>query len=171
LQADAMPGCELRGDVLAFAGLRVRLQRIGLDHWRAGSTLRSWGAAPLYRDGDALLAPCAADEALWLGAWLDDDEAATAASIELTSTATGHTALLALPGFQVAGLADPHGRQHPITLPAEHPALDLRLRLRAGPAQADCRLRLCTPQAWSAAAGRPAPEALTGPPPLPPRLG
>ncbi len=180
-----MPRWALHGDLLAFAGLRLRLQRIGLDHWRAGATLRSWGAAPLHAAGDQLLAPCGTGEALWIGAWLDDEASANAsadahadapadARIDATEPATGRSATLVVPpGYQISGLADAAGQLYPLTLAAHGEAVDLRLHLRAGQAQAQahCLRRLCAPQAWAAAAGRPAPEPLAGPPPPPPRLG
>ncbi len=167
-----MPRWALHGDLLAFAGLRLRLQRIGLDHWRAGATLRSWGAAPLHAAGERLLAPCGPAETLWIGAWLDDEAGAAEARIDVTEPATGHTATLVLPpGYQIGGLADAPGQLHPLTLAAHGAAVDLRLHLRAGQARAECLLRLCAPQAWAAATGRPAPAPLTGPPPPPPRLG
>ena len=75
---------------MIFESLRVRLHRIGRSHWRAASVLRSWGAVPLHQDGDALHVPCADDEALWLGAWLDDDESVTA-SVALNNPASGRS--------------------------------------------------------------------------------
>ena len=57
------------GDALDGCGLRIAVQRLAASGWRPTGVLRSWGLAPLYRDGDALCVPCADDEVLWLGAW------------------------------------------------------------------------------------------------------
>ncbi len=163
----AMAVWRLLGDVVILESLRLRLHRIGRVHWRAAGVLRSWGAVPLHRDADTLHAPCSHDEALWLGAWLDDDEAIVA-NLELADASTGHSAVIMPPNtFQLAGLAAPHGTRHPIVQTDAR----LSIKLRCGPAACAMALRLHAPAAWAGLSGRPAPEALTGPPPPPPRLG
>ena len=162
-----MSAWRLQGDVVIFESLRLRLHRIGRLHWRATGVLRSWSAAPLHREGEVLHTPCADDEALWLGAWLDDDEAVVA-SVTLTDSASGLAAGITLPGsFQIAGLYGPDGARQPLV----RADAALSLKLRCGPANAAAAVLLHTPADWAALAGRPAPNALTGPPPLPPRLG
>ena len=162
-----MAAWRLQGDVVIFECLRLRLHCIGRSHWRAAGVLRSWGAVPLHRAGDALHAPCADDEALWLGAWLDDDETVTA-SVALTDPASGRNAAITPPdSFQIAGLSGPDGVRHPLAQ-ADAP---LSLNLRCGPATTAASLLLHSPSAWAAISGRPVPDALAGPPPLPPRLG
>lgn len=161
-----MSAWQLQGDVVIFDRLRLRLHRIGRSHWRAAGVLRSWGAVPLHRGGDTLHAPCADDDALWLGAWLDDET--VAASVALTATASGRSAAITPPGsFQIAGLSGSDGARHPLV----RADATLTMKLRCGPASADVALLLHTPADWAALARRPAPDALTGPPPLPPRLG
>ncbi|CAA2105340.1 hypothetical protein [Variovorax paradoxus] len=161
-----MTAWRLQGDMVVLEGLRLRLHRIGRSHWRASGSLRSWGAVPLHRVGNALHAPCAPDEALWLGAWLDDDDAA--GDLRLSETASGRAAGIVLPdAFQLTALAGANGTPHPIELAAP----DLSMTLACGPAHADIALTLHAPGDWAALSGRPAPRALAGPPPLPPRLG
>lgn len=65
----------VEGDVIVLGALHVTVERIAASHWRADARLRSWGQAPLQPEHDAVLVPCAADECLWLGAWLEDDTA------------------------------------------------------------------------------------------------
>lgn len=162
-----MAGWRLLGDLVIFESLRLRLHRIDRSHWRASGVLRSWGAVALHRDGEALHAPCADDEALWLGAWLDDDETVMA-SVTLTDSASGYSAAITPPGsFQIAGLFGPDGARKPLVR-ADNA---LSLKLRCGLASAAAALLLHTPGDWAVLAGRPAPDDLTGPPPLPPRLG
>lgn len=161
-----MSAWQLQGDVVIFECLRLRLHRICRSYWRAAGVLRSWSAVPLHRDGEALHVPCAEDEALWLGAWLDDET--VTASVVLSDPALGRSATITPPGsFQIAGLSGPDGALHPL-LRTDAP---LSMILRCGQASADAALLLHTPADWAAFARRPAPDALTGPPPLPPRLG
>lgn len=161
-----MSAWRLQGDVVIFDSLRLRLQRMGRSHWRAQSVLRSWSAVPLHCDGDVLHAPCADDEALWLGAWLDDET--PTASVALSAMASGRSAAITLPGgFQITGLAGADGATHPLGR-ADDP---VQMKLHCGFANATASLRLHAPSEWAALAGRPPPDALTGPPPLPPRLG
>lgn len=158
---------QLLDDLVIFEGLRLRLHRIARSHWRANDVLRSWGAVPLHREGDALHAPCADDEALWLGAWLADDMTAIA-SVALTDAESGFGTTITPPGsFQIAGLYGPDGASHPI----EGANTTLSLKLRCGLANGAASLLLDKPSDWAVLAGRPAPENLSGPPPLPPRLG
>lgn len=161
-----MAGWRLQGDVVVFEDLRLRLHRLGLSHWDAAGVARSWDSVPLHREGDTLHAPCASGEALWLGAWLEDDRAE--AGVELVHPASGRSARIVLPAaFQIAGLAGPDGLRHPL-VQADDP---LSMKLRWGAHRTALALRLHVPTDWSARSGRPAPVALTGPPPLPPRLG
>ena len=163
-----MTAWRLQGDVVIFDSLRLRLHRIGRSHWRSSGVLRSWGAVALHRDGDALHAPCADDEALWLGAWLDD-EGSVKASVTLTDPVAGRSAAITPPtSFQIAGLTGADGARHPLVRVDTAP---LSMQMRCGPAHAAAALRLHLPADWAALAGQPAPAALTGPPPLPPRLG
>lgn len=160
-----MPAWRLQRDMLIFSGLRMRLHRIGLTHWQAGARLRSWGVAPLHRHGDSLSVPCASGEALWLGAWLDDD--AGAATLRLSDDLGTQTAEMALPhDFQLTGLRDADGSVRPLAQPPRQ----LRLEVLGVGAEISLTLDLQTPTAWAHLAGRTAPPALTGPPPLPPRL-
>jgi hypothetical protein len=161
-----MPAWRLDNDVVTLAGLRLRLHRIGLAHWRGGSTLRSWGAAPLYADGDALHAPCAAGEALWLGAWLEDE--ASGAHVRLADGASNGAADIALPGeFQIGALLDGKGAAQPIVAATRA----LALELAANGTRATLALHVHEPTKWAALARRAPPARLHGPPPLPPRLG
>lgn len=147
-------------------GLRLRLHRIGLSHWRPGQTLRSWGVAPLHGESDVLHAPCGPGEALWLGAWLEEGTAG--GSVRLTHPASGRTAAISLPGaFQIGTLLDAQSAAHPLAA-AEGP---LQLELASGGKRSEAVLQLHDFAAWSAVSGRPAPAPLAGPPPLPPRLG
>lgn len=156
----------LDGDALDGAGLRVALQRIGLALWQPQGVLRSWGLAPLHREGEVLCVPCADDEALWLGAWpepaggrgtvtLQEGPAAAGSSIELPK----QQAITALAG----GL--------PISRPSSTRRRELRLEMAApGQDPLSLVLALLDPADWSALAGR-AWAPLAGPPPRPPRLG
>lgn len=149
--------------------IRLRLHRIGLAHWRPQTRLRSWGVAPLHRVDDTLLAPCGPGEALWLGAWPDDDQASATARLQDTALPAG--AEIALPAeFQLTGLHDGTGRATPLTLAAGQPRRALRLELD-GASPCTLQLALLPPAAWSRSAGRSAPGPLAGPPPPPPRLG
>ena len=69
----AAPAWCLDGDVIVLGALRVTVERMAASHWRPDARLRSWGPAPMQRDHDAVLVPCATDECLWLGTWLEDD--------------------------------------------------------------------------------------------------
>ncbi|RCW70162.1 hypothetical protein [Pseudorhodoferax soli] len=162
---NSLSSSDLQRDLLVFMGLRMRVHRIGLAHWQAGARLRSWGVVPLHRNGDELLAPCGAREALWLGFWQDEEDG-PGATVELHDRARGASASIVLPPeFQLTALRGADGTAHPIAPPAAHYAL----ALSTGGAQCLLSLQLQPPREWAQAAGRAAPPALTGPPPLPPR--
>jgi hypothetical protein len=166
----SLPAWHLDRDLVVFEGLRLRVHRIALAHWSAAATLRSWGAATLHREGDVLHVPCADGEALWIGVWLDDE--LPAASVRVTAPASGYLAAIQVPEkFQIASLKGPDGSDRPIARPVASDRLDLVLDLQCGPLGVPIALSLRTPEAWATCSGRPAPDALTGPPPLPPRLG
>ena len=62
----AAPGWCLDGDVIVLGALRVTVERMAASHWRPDARLRSWGPAPLRRENDAVLLPCAvADLERW----------------------------------------------------------------------------------------------------------
>lgn len=157
---------QVDADALDGGGLRIAVQRLAASHWRPGVVLRSWGLAPLYRDDDALCVPCADDEALWLGAW--PEPAGSAGELSLRDPVSGLGAHISVPAQQ--SITSLGGRQ-PIARPRglEIHALQLGLTPSAGDSLT-IRLVLMTPAAWSARSDR-AWAALTGPPPLPPRLG
>ncbi len=161
---------KLDNDLVSFENLRLRVHRIGLSHWRAGVRLRSWGVAPLHRVGDALHMPCANDEALWLGAWMDDDTASAGLRLSDKDGAC-HSAIIVPPAFQITGMHDQDGLELPLTRMDNKARRDLVLHLQCSQADATIQLTLCTPAAWASRALRPEPDPLTGPPPLPPRLG
>lgn len=165
-----MPVWHLKDDLVSFLGLRLRMHRIGLSHWCAGARLRSWGVAPLHRDGDALQLPCADDEALWLGAWMDDDAASAGLRLSDKSGAW-QTAITVPPGFQITGLHDQNGSEHPLALVGYGAQRNLVLRVQCRQADATIHMTLYAPDRWSSLAKRSAPAPLAGPPPLPPRLG
>lgn len=173
--ASSTPEALLQRELLVFQGLRMRVHRIGLSHWQAGARLRSWGVAPLHREGDQLMAPCSAQEALWLGFWQDDENGpgaevslhADVHSAPATPDASHASATLVLPpDFQLTTLRSSGGAAHAIT-----PATACQLELRLSTAGARCTLALLLqpPTEWAQATGRPAPATLSGPPPLPPR--
>jgi hypothetical protein len=156
----------LQRELLVFQGLRMRVHRIGLAHWQAGARLRSWGVAPLHRAGERLCVPCGDGEALWLGFWQDAEDGPGAA-VELHDRARGSAARIALPpDFQLTALQAADGTAQPI---APAPAQALELQLATAGAQCRFALELLAPADWARAAGRAAPAALSGPPPLPPR--
>lgn len=151
-------------DLLVFHALRMRFHRIGLLHWKAGTRLRSWEAAPLHACGPQLLVPCDDDEALWLGAWTGDD--ATPCGLALQRDGWDAAAQIALPAeFQLTALYGAAGSPSPVTAGSFH------LRLQCGRATQVIALRVLAPGAWADGSGRPRPPPLDGPPPLPPRLG
>lgn len=161
------------GDVLKLGSLHLAVQRIGRSHWSAGLPLRSWGPSPLHLEGEVLRLPCAADGALWLGAWLEPDDAPVpAVSVALHDPARGAMARIVLPAqTQLATLSGPRGPQ-PIARDPQHPEASAHvLEVQVGDAMARLTIVLEDPLAWAAHAGRAPPPPLRGPPPLPPRLG
>lgn len=185
-------GWRVEDDVIVLGALRVTVERIAASHWRADERLRSWGQAPLQPGHDAVLVPCAADECLWLGAWLEDvtlerpaavpppspaPEPATSvasgqARITLHDPTGGGCAVAALPAaYQLATLRSAHDAPAPLRLAPEETSRRLRLELECGPARTALELVLLPPAAWAACAHRPPPAPLVAPPPLPPRLG
>lgn len=160
----------LQDDMVSFSNLRLRVHRIGLSHWHTGARLRSWGVAPLHRDGDTLRIPCADNEAQWLGIWLDDSGASAWVRLE-DPLGPWQTTITLPPGFQITGLHTQDGREHPLVLAADGAPLNLVFTLLSSDGDATIPLRMCNSHDWARMAGRPAPAALTGPPPLSPRLG
>ena len=184
----------LDGDVIVLGALRVTAQRIAASHWRPDGRLRSWGQAPMQRENDAVLVPCAADECLWLGAWLEDDSMADTiggpvegpmadpvadpmaggphARIVVRDPACGARAVAALPEtYQLGALCSAHAPPAPLQLAPADTSRRLRLELECGAARAAFDLILLPPAAWAAHAQRAPPAPLDAPPPLPPRLG
>ena len=173
----------LEHEVLIAGALRVAVQRIGITHWRPAGRLRSWGLAPLHREGNAVFVPCADTEALWLGAWLE--EGADAARVELGRQTGGARASVTLPpDGQLSALDDAVQGPQPLTLAAsishrarQRGALELRLELRlelnpdSSPSTAALEFVLLTPDNWASRSGRTPTAPRTTPPPRPPRLG
>lgn len=160
-------------DRLSIAGLCMALQRIGLSHWSAEPVLRSWAIAPILVAGDRVAAPCDLDEAIWIGFWLDGD--AETATLSVTDEMSGMSACKRCPeSFQLAALSN--GSPQPIFRGPDQTmrafAVQVAVTDRSGNVvREEFRLCLLEPQAWAKESGRPAPPALSGPPPLPPRLG
>lgn len=164
-----MDAWQLDHDVVSLGPLRLAVQRIARSHWKPDGALRSWGLAPLHREGEALLVPCAADEALWIGAWLEEE--AARATVHVGDPASGASATAELPGeFQLARLRGAATGVAPLALP-DGGRRSLRLELDSVSARAPVELLLLDPAAWAARAGRTAPAPLDQPPPLPPLLG
>jgi hypothetical protein len=160
---------QLDHDVVALGPLRLAVQRIASSHWKPSGALRSWGLAPLHREGQALLVPCGTDETLWLGAWLEDD--APGATLRVTDPATGASATADLPrDFQLGSLRGPDGTQLPLSLPGGG-CRSLRLELGQDRIRTAMELVVLGPAAWASRTGRTAPAPLDQPPPLPPLLG
>jgi hypothetical protein len=159
----------LERDIITLGPLRVALQRIAVTHWQPAGALRSWGLVPLHRDDDRLLAPAYADEALWIGAWLED--AATQAELRVIDPLSGVRAELELPrDYQLAALPGPDGDPQPVAR-ATATERSLRIQLACGTDRAEFDLVLLEPEDWSARSGQPPTVPLSGPPPPPPRLG
>lgn len=189
----AAPEWCLDGDVIVLGALRVTVERIAASHWRPDGRLRSWGQAPMQRERDVVLVPCAPDECLWLGAWVEDDamaepiggpaEGAMAASVAapmaggpparivIRDPASGAYAVAALPEtYQLGALCSAHAPPAPLHLAPADASRPLRLELECGAARAAFDLILLPPAAWAAHAHRAPPAPLDAPPPLPPRL-
>jgi hypothetical protein len=165
-----MAAWRLDHDVVVLGPVRMVVQRIAISHWRATGTLRSWGVAPLHRAGDGLFAPCAAGEAVWIGAWLDEES--SAAQIHVSDVISGKSATGELPrDYQIAALSGEGGAPEPLTLSAGRDRRAFDLEIRCDQDSADVELTLLTPATWAALAGRGPPYPLDQPPPLPPLLG
>ena len=135
--------------------------------------MRSWAIAPILVAGDRVAAPCVLDEAIWIGFWLDGD--AESATVSVMDKMSGMRACKRCPeSFQLAALSN--GSPQPICRGPSQAvrvfAVEVAVTGRSGDVLRE-RFRLCLlePQAWAKESGRPAPSGLTGPPPLPPRLG
>ena len=168
----------LDGDVIVLGDLRVTVARIAASHWQPDGRLRSWGQAPMQRENDAVLLPCASDECLWLGAWLEDRpadgpaEAPTPARIAVRDPASGGSAVAALPdAYQLGALRGDRAPPEPLHLAVHQASRRLALELECGAVRAAFDLVLLPPTAWAARAHRAPPLPLDAPPPLPPRLG
>ena len=165
----------LEHDVLVAGALRVAVQRIGIGYWQPGIRLRSWGLAPLHREGDTICVPCGAGEALWIGAWLEDG--VDAAHVRLRDPSTGGSGSIALPpDGQLTALAEPSRPPRPVmlTAPTSHAMVQpmkLELGLESAGSDAELELLLMTPDEWAARAARTPAAPRVAPPPLPPRLG
>lgn len=160
----------LGDDLVSLGPLRVAVQRIGLSHWHAPGRLRSWGLAPLHCEADAVLVPCADAEALWLGAWTEDEDVPGSARVR--DTQTNQSGALELPrDYQLTALASAGAPAEPLSLPPGAEWRTLLLDVLVGTASASLRLMLLPPAAWAARSGRAPPPPLGAPPPLPPRLG
>lgn len=160
---------QLKHDVVALGPLRLGVQRIATSHWKPTGTLRSWGLVPLHKEADALLAPCAPAEALWLGVWLEDSEGP--ASVSLTDPMSGYRGFATLPGdFQIGVLHRNGSPDRSISLLTGN-SYRLRLELISSEKHAVVSLLLVKPSEWSNRSGRDAPQPLGTPPPRPPLLG
>lgn len=160
----------VESDVLAAGDLRITVQRIALDQVREPGTLRSWGLAPLHRDGDEVLVPCAPGEALWIGAWME--ESSSIGRARVTDPVSGHSGTLALPrDYQLALLRHEGSEPEPLALSAGATQRTLALELATDTVAAILTLSLLVPAAWAERSGREPPAPLGGPPPFPPRLG
>jgi hypothetical protein len=163
----------VENDRLSIAGLCMVLQRTSLSHWSAEKVLRSWAIAPILVTGDRVAAPCATDEAIWIGFWLDGD--AESGTVSVTDKLSGRQAYKRWPeSFQLSALSN--DSPQPIRLSPNQPMREFEVEVAVTGRSGDVirelfQLCLLEPQAWSKESGRPAPPGLTGPPPLPPRLG
>ncbi len=164
----------LDGDVIVLGELRVSVQRVGNSHWQPDGRLRSWGQVPMHRDDDTVLLPCAADESLWLGAWLEDDpmQCPSPVTIAVRDLASGASAVAVLPDdYQIGALLSESSTPEPLQIPASSAQRRLALEFGYGTTRAALEFVLLPPTTWSARAGRPPPPPAVTPPPLPPRLG
>ncbi len=191
----------VEGDVIVLGALHVSVERIAASHWRADERLRSWGQAPLQAEQDTVLVPCAADECLWLGAWLEEDTQADPAADAVAPPSPADPpprapapalATAAAPDPGRITLRDPIGGERAVAaLPAAYQlgtlrnAHDAPAPLRLAPADTSRRLRLeleCGPARAAlelvllpppawAARAHRPPPAPLAAPPLPPRLG
>lgn len=161
-------------DVVIVRGVRLALQRIGIAHWQPGVRLRSWGSVPLHREGNVILAPCGADEALWLGAWLEGTDAS--AVVRLRDLAGGSSSIALPAGEQLTALPDSQGVLQPLTrgaasTPTSAGRLALEVETSSDTGPTEIGLVLLATADWANRARRTPPPLRSGPPPLPPRLG
>lgn len=164
-----MDAWQLDHDVVSLGPLRLAVQRIASSHWQPSGALRSWGLAPLQREGQALLVPCGAEEALWIGAWLEEERAR--AAVRVADPASGASATADLPGeFQLTSLRSAGAGVTPIALP-DGGQRSLQVEIDCEGRRAALELMLLEPAAWAARTGRAVPAPLDQPPPLPPLLG
>lgn len=161
----------LSDDTLAFGPLRLAVQRIPMSHWRAEGKLRSWGPAPLFRKGNDLFAPCAGNEAVWLGAWLEDSSGT--ALVQVQDPVSGNRAEIKLPDdYQISALhCDEPRSVDSLTIGDRLGGRAYRMVIHVSDAVISMDLNLLPPGAWSRLAQRSAPDPLDKPPPLPPLLG
>lgn len=150
-------------------GLVVVVQRFGLEDWRAGARLRSWGVAPLHREGDDVLVPCEPHEALWLGLTCED-ETPCSGQASLNDVLTGAEGTTQIPDDYQLGHLSTADVTEPIRLAPGHTERRLRLEFGSEPDRVSVELVLLRPQAWCDRSGREPPPALERPP-LPPLLG
>jgi len=161
----------LNDDVVAFGNLRLAVQRIAMSHWNGEYRLRSWGVAPLYRDGDALCVTCAPDEALWIGAWLEDES--NAAVVKVYDVISGTSGEINLPGaYQLSAMeAEIGGSKEPLAIPSESGSRTYRLDISLPNSRVSIDLMLLPSATWAELSGRDPPDPLDEPPPHPPLLG
>jgi hypothetical protein len=158
----------LDDDVLSFSGVKLVVQRLGLEAWQAHGGLRSWDIAPLHREGGELLVPCSEHEALWLGITCDDGVAGV---VSFTDELSGGVGGLTLPDDYQLGSLVRAGEAKPIRLEPNEVERRLRLDVRLEHQRSLTLIfKLVTPQAWSARSRRAPPGSLERPP-LPPLLG
>lgn len=166
-------GWSVAREVLAIGGVRLALQRIGIDHWRPDARLRSWGIAPLHPiDSTAVAAPCWPEEALWLGAWGEEPDVLAVVSLRTADASTPAARMEVPAGSAITALPDAGGSAHPIAwMGSEAEELAFTLSVEYAGATTSLDLILLRPDAWEQHSGRPAPPPRLQPPPLPPRLG
>ncbi|TWO72402.1 hypothetical protein FN976_06785 [Caenimonas sedimenti] len=159
-------------EVLAIGAVRIALQRIALAHWRADARLRSWGVAPLVvLDSASLAVPCWPEEALWLGAWGEDDAASAAIALHLPG-GLGPVRIHLPAETAITSLEDAAGGARPLAWESpEQDHLVLELAVEHAGGRVALSLVLLRPATWEQRSGRPAPPPPQSPPPLPPRLG
>lgn len=166
-----MPNWGLSDDVLALGPVRLVVQRIPISYWRAEGRLRSWGPVPLCREGNGLFAPCAADEAVWLGVWLEDWPGT--ALLQVRDPVSGNQAEIELPDdYRLSALGREESQsEEPLALGDRLGGRHYRMDIQVSDAQFSIELTLLPPDAWSKLAHRDKPAPLDKPPPLPPLLG
>ena len=155
------------GDSLSCGTLRLAIQRIGVTHWQLNGKLRSWGVAPLHLEGECLYVPCADDEALWIGAWLEPRLGG--GTVSLADYDLG--GLTVRIDLSAASRITALGNGAPVARLLGKAARSLQLTLTHDRAAPVCiEMVLIQPLDWMARSSRHVPT-LDGPPPLPPRLG